>query len=257
MADPASREQIKQRILDKTWFYRFELPDGSHTKRYEDGALDPIHDTRLRMLDASLAQCWPDGVAGRNALDIACHQGYFSVQLAKRGFAQITAVDARADHIEDVKLITAGLDEQRIEAKQCDVHALSVDAVGGPFDLVLCFGLLYHLENPIGALRRAREMCKGLCVVETQVVPNMSGNVDWGSYRYVKPLMGSFGIIDETYETHGMEASVTGICLAPSTEGLIWIMEKVGFKDVQLLPCPDDGYEQLRFGKRVMVSGRV
>ncbi len=254
--DPISAE-LKQRILDKTWFYRFDLPDGTQTQRYEDGALDPIHDTRLRMLDDALKACWPDGVAGKSALDIACHQGFFSVELAKRGFAQITAVDARADHVEDVKLITQGIGEERIQAQQCDVHALSSDAVGGPFDLVLCFGLLYHLENPIGALRKAREMCSGLCVVETQVVPNMSGNVDWGSYRYVKPLMGTFGIIDETYETHGMEASVTGICLAPSTAGLMWIMEKVGFRDVQLLECPEDGYEQLRFGKRVMVSGRV
>ena len=257
MSTDLTSAELQRRIADKTWFYRFELPDGSHTKRYEDGALDPIHDTRLRMLDEALARQWPDGNSGKNALDIACHQGYFSVQLAQRGFAAVTAVDARADHIEDVQLITAGLGESRISARQCDVHALSTEAVGGPFDLVLCFGLLYHLENPIGALRRAREMCRGLCVVETQVVPNMSGNVDWGSYRYVKPLMGSFGIIDETYETHGMEASVTGICLAPSTEGLMWIMEKVGFRDVRLLACPEDGYEQLRFGKRVMVSGRV
>ena len=257
MSNPAMSAEMKQRVLDKTWFYDFELPDGSHTRRYEDGALDLIHDTRLRMLDQALGKQWPGGISGRSALDIACHQGYFSVQLARRGFAQVTAVDARADHVADVELITSAIGESRVRAQQCDVHALSTEAVGGPFDLVLCFGLLYHLENPIGALRRAREMCSGLCVVETQVVPNLSGNVDWGSYRYVKPLMGSFGIIDETYETHGMEASVTGICLAPSTEGLIWIMEKVGFKDVTLLPCPDDGYEQLRFGKRVMVSGRI
>jgi len=257
MSHDLTSAELKQRIADKTWFYRFELPDGTQTKRYEDGALDPIHDTRLSMLDDALNDCWPNGVTGKSALDIACHQGYFSVELAKRGFEPITAVDARADHIEDVKLITAGVGQPQIRAQQCDVHALSTEAVGGPFDLVLCFGLLYHLENPIGALRRAREMCSGLCVVETQVVPNMSGPVDWGSYRYVKPLMGSFGIIDETYETHGMEASVTGICLAPSTEGLMWIMEKVGFRDVKLLKCPEDGYEQLRFGKRVMVSGRV
>jgi len=88
-------------------------------------------------------------------------------------------------------------------------------------------------------------------------VPNLSGNVDWGSYRFVKPLKGSFGIIDETEETHGPEMSTLGICLAPSVDALLWIMEKVGFKDVAVVPPPEDAYEQLRFGKRVMVMGRV
>lgn len=248
---------LERQVLDKTWFYRFELPSGAETRRYEDGAFDAIHDTRLRMLDGALAQAFPQGHADKRAVDLACHQGYFSLQLAQRGFAEVVAVDARADHIADVELIRTACGQDRVRPHQSDVHLVDSTAIGGPFDLVLCFGLLYHLEDPIGALRQARALCQDLCVVETQVVPNMSGNVDWGSYRFVKPLQGVFGIIDETWETHGKEASVTGICLAPSTEGLLWIMEKVGFVDVQLLPCPDDGYEQLRFGKRVMVSGRV
>jgi len=94
-------------------------------------------------------------------------------------------------------------------------------------------------------------------VIETQVVPNMSGPVDWGSYQYVRPLRGVFGIIDEMDETHGAEASITGVCLAPSVEGLLWVMRSTGFSDVRVLPVPDDGYEQLKYGKRVMVAGRV
>lgn len=249
--------ELERQVLDKTWFYRFELPSGAVTQRYEDGAFDAIHDTRLRMLDATLTATWPQGASGRRAVDLACHQGYFSLQLARRGFAEVVAVDARAEHIADVELIRSACGVDSVRPHLSNVHALQADAIGAPFDLVLCFGLLYHLEDPIGALRQARRLCKDLCVVETQVVPNMSGNVDWGSYRFVKPLQGAFGIIDETWETHGKEASVTGICLAPSIEGLLWIMQKVGFVDVKLLPCPDDGYEQLRFGKRVMVSGRV
>jgi hypothetical protein len=73
----------------------------------------------------------------------------------------------------------------------------------------------------------------------------------------VRPLKGSFGIIDETDDTHGPEASTTGICLVPSLEALFWIMRKVGFARVELVPPPADGYEQLVHGKRVMVAGYV
>lgn len=247
---------LEARVLDKTWFYRFKLPSGAVTRSYGAGELDAIHDTRLKMLDATIAAMMPGGLAGRTAVDLACHQGWFSSQLAQRGARRVLGIDARAEHVADTTLISKALDLPQMEAVQSDVHAASAERFGR-FDLVLCFGLIYHLENPVGALRVARDLCQGICVVETQVVPNVSGNVDWGSWRFVKPLKGVFGIVDETYETHGPEMSTLGICLAPSVEGLLWIMEKVGFRDVGVVPPPPDAYEQLKFGKRVMVVGRV
>jgi hypothetical protein len=147
-----------------------------------------------------------------------------------------------------------GLSNLRVQ--HSDVHALEPARLG-QFDLVLMLGLIYHLENPIGALRQAHALTRQACVVETQVVPGMSGMVDYGSYRFVRPLKGSFGIIDETDDTHGPEASTTGICLVPSTDALMWIMRKIGFKRVDILPPPADAYEQLLHGKRVMVVGYV
>ena len=41
----------EQRLLDKTWFYRFTLPSGRITNTYDDGALDQIHESRLAMLE--------------------------------------------------------------------------------------------------------------------------------------------------------------------------------------------------------------
>ena len=58
-------------------------------------------------------------------------------------------------------------------------------------------------------------------------------------------------------ETHGPEMSTTGICLAPSVEALIWIMQKVGFKDVKMIEPEEHHYEQHRFKKRVMIAGYV
>jgi hypothetical protein len=73
----------------------------------------------------------------------------------------------------------------------------------------------------------------------------------------VRPLKGSFGIIDETEVTHGPEASITGVCLVPSLDALLWLLEKVGFSSATVLRPPDDAYEQLRYHKRVMVAARV
>jgi len=245
-----------QRLFEKTWFYRFRLPDGRVTNTYDDGALDAVHTTRLSMLRDVVRARFGDSLAGRDAIDIACHQGWFSTQLLEWGADDVLAVDARAEHIADVELIRDALHLSKLRTLQSDVHAIE-PAKLGKFDLVLMLGLIYHLENPIGALRQAFALTKHLCVIETQVVPGMSGMVDYGSYRFVRPLKGSFGIIDETDDTHGPEASTLGICLVPSVEALLWILRKIGFSRAELVPVPDDGYEQLRHGKRVMVAAYV
>lgn len=247
---------LRSRALAKTWFYPFRLPSGETTPTYDNGALDQIHHTRTQMLDAALDAEFGGRFEGLSAVDLACHQGWFSAHLAQRGFDSVLGIDARDEHVADASLIRDALALPQWRIAQSDVHALD-PAQYGQHDLVLCFGLIYHLENPVGALRVARALCKRLCLVETQVVPGLTGWVDYGSYRFVRPLKGSFGIIDETGETHGPEASTTGICLVPSVEALVWIMQRIGFSRVEVLPVPEDGYEQLVHRKRVMVAGWV
>jgi tRNA (mo5U34)-methyltransferase len=242
--------------LAKTWFYPFRLPSGGTTPTYGSGELDPIHHTRSAMLETALQAEFGADRRASSAVDLACHQGWFSAQLAQSGFGRVIGVDARPEHIADAGLIRDALHLPQIELVEADVHALDTERLG-THDLVLCFGLIYHLENPVGALRVARALTRRMCIVETQVVPGLTGWVDYGSYRFVRPLKGSFGIIDETGETHGPEASTTGICLVPSVEALVWIMDRIGFKRVEVLPVPEDGYEQLVHRKRVMVAGWV
>lgn len=251
-----SIEALEAQALSRTWFYPFRLPSGATTPSYDGGWLDSIHHTRSQMLDSVLDRDFKGRESSATAIDLACHQGWFSCQLAQRGFSQVVGVDARPEHIADAGLIRDTLGLDRITLRQSDVHDIDTQA-WGQFDVCLILGLIYHLENPVGALRVARALTRKVCIVETQVVPNMSGMVDYGSYKFVRPLMGSFGIIDEIDDTHGPEASTTGICLVPSTEALIWILRKIGFTRVELLTPPPDAYEQLLHGKRVMVAAWV
>lgn len=240
----------------REWFYSYDLPDGSTTPTYHGSDIKAIHDTRWQMLESFLDERMGGDRSSLSALDLASHQGWFAVNLVRSGFGNVLGIDARDSHVEDSSLIRDIYGFDHLRFRQGDIHALSADKTG-TFDLVLMLGLLYHLENPIGALRACRELCSGLCVIETQIVPGVNGWVDYGSYQYVRPLKGSFGIIDETGETHGPEASITGICLVPSLDALVWILHKVGFSKVDVLEPPEDAYEQLKYHKRVMVAAQV
>lgn len=249
-------EGLLKELRRRTWFYNFELPDGTRIESALEPDAQPVHVTRLEMMASALEREFGSDWSGLKVLDVACHQGYFSCHLAARG-AQVLGVDARSSHIEDSRLIARALGvDKRTEFRQSDVHDLDAETLGS-FDVVLMFGLLYHLENPVGALRLARALTARLCLVETQVSPGLSGVIDWGHYRFVKSLHGAFGIVDETEETHGGEASTTGICLVPSLDALIWIMQKLKFSEVETLKPPEGAYEQLRYGKRVLVAARA
>jgi tRNA (mo5U34)-methyltransferase len=248
---------LLERIQERPWFYDFDLPNGQAAPCRTPDHVKPIHTTRLEMLWTALnPYIAANGGDWRrfSAIDIACHQGFFTSQLARRGCRSVLGIDARTEHIADAQLIQQAYGLANLRFAQHDVFAVK-PADLGTFDIVVCFGLLYHVDNPVGLLRLCRELTRGVCVIETQVVPNMSGMVDWGSYEYVRPLQGSFGIIDELAETHAPEASTTGICLCPSLEALVWIMKRLGFARVEQIAPPAGGYEQHRWNKRVVVAG--
>lgn len=245
-----------QKAHSKEWFYCFDLPDGSTTSTYHDDEIHQIHNTRWHMMESYLDRYLGPDKQAFSVLDLACHQGWFAYKLASIGFASVLGIDARQSHVDDSNLISSIFTMQQLSFQQGDIHELTSERLG-KFDVVSMLGLLYHLENPVGALRVCRELCQNVCIIETQVVPGMSGFVDYGSYQYVRPLKGSFGIIDEMGDTDGPEASVTGICLVPSLDALMWLLEKVGFSSAVVIEPPEDAYEQLRHHKRVMVAARV
>ena len=242
-------------VASRPWFYEFDLPDGRTTTSYLPPGVAEIHTTRLQMLETALAPVVNGDWAGHSVIDVACHQGYFASHLARKG-CQVLGIDARAEHIADTELIARAYGLPNLRSAQHDINILRPDELG-KFDITLMLGLLYHIENPVGAIRLARALTRKACVIETQVVPNMTGVVDWGSYKFQRPLVASFGIIDETAEIHAPEASTTGICVTPSYEALLFLMRKLGFGRIERIPVPDGGYEQLASGKRVMVIGYV
>jgi hypothetical protein len=251
-----SETALLERVRARQWFYEFELPDGTRTRSALPAGVEAIHTTRLAMLDAVLDRAVGKQCRGLTALDLACHQGWFALQLARRGFDSILAVDARAEHLADTQLMADVAGVKTLKPLQLDIEdARACDL--GVHDVTLMLGLLYHLENPVRALRLARAVTRRLLVIESQVVPHLAGVVDWGSWRFQRHMVGNFGIIDETDETHAPEASVRGICLAPSAEALEWLLGRVGFARVERLLPPPDGHEQLVGHKRAMFAAHV
>jgi len=77
-----------------------------------------------------------------------------------------------------------------------------------------------------------------------------------GFLQKSKPIVGSFAIVDESAEimSDNKESNLSPITVLPSLPGLLWILSRIGFSRTEIVAVPDDGYEQLKSGNRVMIA---
>jgi SAM-dependent methyltransferase len=98
------------------------------------------------------------------ALDLGCGAGYFSKVLLDLGM-RVTGMDLRSGNIElcmqrypEIAFRPINLDD----LSEADAKTI------GRYDLVLMFGLLYHLESPLQVIRRLAPCIGRVAIVETR-----------------------------------------------------------------------------------------
>jgi SAM-dependent methyltransferase len=101
--------------------------------------------------------------------DLGCNEGLYSCEFALRG-ASVVGVEGRQSNIEKARFAKKMLGLDNLELEQADVRSLSREKFGA-FDVVLCWGLLYHLDTPelFEFGRQVREICDGIAIVDTQI----------------------------------------------------------------------------------------
>lgn len=250
-AEPSPLEDL---ALQKRWFYSFELPSGRRTECVLPPEIAKIHDTRWAMLYEALEPLCAGDFSRLSCLDIGCNQGYFAVKLAQLGCRPVIGIDARAAHIRDADLMSRVWEHKHLQFRQLDLWQINPESFG-QFDVVSLLGVLYNLENPIGALRLARALARRAVVIETQVAPDLGGRINWGSKDNLQPVHGSFALIDQSGEADLSFAGLTGLSLCPGREALMTTMRRLGFTNIEILPPPPDAYEQFVTGHRIFVVG--
>lgn len=143
----------------------------------------------------------------RSAIDVACGAGYFSALLTSAGL-DVTGVDGRRNNVDECRRRQPGVQFELFDAEDRAIRGL------GTFDLVLCFGLLYHLENPLLAIRHLHALTGTLLLVEGVVFPGD------------QPIM---GLVDET---HSDDQGLNYFAFYPTEACLQKMLFKAGFANV-------------------------
>ncbi len=154
------------------WYHKIELPGGVVTPGWA-----PISPAAYRV---------PADLSGKSVLDVGAWDGFWTFEALKRGAKRVLAIDDFSDHLGsatnaerrawatfDFCREALGYAEDRCQRREMSVYDISEEQVGR-FDIVFCFGTLYHLRHPLLALDRLAAVCDSEIYVESAVLDDFS-----------------------------------------------------------------------------------
>lgn len=192
----------RRKFYSGGWWHSFELPDGSLI----EGVCD-LPGLRHRIAQFPI----PNDLRGKRVLDIGAWDGWFSFEMEGRG-AEVMAIDVFDN--PRFREIHSRL-SSRVDYRKMDVYDLHPDRTGR-FDIVLFFGVLYHLKHPLLALERVCSVCTGLAAVDSFILKGEP-----------RPIL-------EFYETAELGGQ-TDNWVGPSLSCLIAMCRTAGFARVDFL----------------------
>jgi FkbM family methyltransferase len=163
-----------------------------------------------------------------SALDAGCGVGFFA-KILQDASLTVHAFDGRSENVAQARTRFPQITFELGDVENPAIRNL------GQFDFVLCFGLLYHLENPLMAIRNLHALTGECLLLESMCFPDEE---PWMMLRE---------------EPNREDQSLTDVAFYASEGGLVKMLYRAGFKAVyrvSALPDHDDFRETPEHARR-------
>jgi len=127
-------------------------------------------------------------------VDLGCLEGGYAVQFARMGFDTL-GIDARKENIDNCNYVKSKLNLPNLNFAQDDVRNLHNY---GKFDIVLCYGLLYHLNDPVNFLQTIAACTNKLLFLNTHFAPEHDVRYSLGAINnlLIAPIQKRTGLLE-------------------------------------------------------------
>lgn len=168
-----TQEQINEMNTIR-WWHRIKLPNGDYTPgevRHGADGDDTWVTNRFGI---------PTDLSNKTVLDIGAWDGFFSFESEKRGAALVIAADATLEDggnwggTKGFKFAKNVLNS-KVEYQELNIETgknlQTMKQTQDTFDIILCYGVLYHLKSPLHAVENICKFAKlgGIILLETAV----------------------------------------------------------------------------------------
>ena len=146
--------------------------------------LPPVSDGRLRRFLQIARDFAGKPLSELRVLDLACLEGHYAIEFAMHG-ADVVAIELREKNLVKACFVKDYLNLERLHLYRDDVRNLSREKYG-EFDLVICSGILYHLDVPdvFHFVRRIHEVCTRLTIFDTQIALRPTEEIEFEGKTY-------------------------------------------------------------------------
>ncbi len=209
----AFAELVRHQVqAEPYWFQKLEVMPGLFSPGWSDPANDKLPYYGL-----------PADLTGKRVLDIGCAEGFFSFEAERRGAREVIGIDSFPDSIRRFHIVKAAR-QSNANAFLMNVYDLDPKRLG-TFDVVLFYGVFYHLKHPQLALERIRSICTGDLLFQTHMheEPSVKGT-PWAKF-FPHGMMS--GANQELFDPTVFWLFNSACCLA--------MLDHVGFTDMKVL----------------------
>ncbi len=170
-------ETARKEVEVANWYHSFELMPGLWTPG--------VHRTDSRALLNDRFGL-PETLEGKTALDIGALDGPHSFELERRG-AKVTSIDIQSPDVTGYNAARKVLGSKN-EYFQGSVYGLSDILAGRSFDIILYFGVWYHLKHPVLAFEQIASVLNpdGVVLFEGEALKNYAARPDGTSHPDAK-----------------------------------------------------------------------
>ncbi len=208
------------------WNFQYDI--GSDT------TLDPIADHKLLRRIAGRKNLFMNPLLtsgylkGKRVLDLGSNSGYWSyITLAEGGASFVQGIEASPELVEQANFVfeKKGMIPGSYDFRLDDAYSY-LRETEDRFDVVLCLGFFYHINDPLALLQLMRRVCRGFTVIDTIVHKSDEALIS------VRPVQRK-SVIDE--------ANIT-LELVSSPKAIHWLAEEAGYVATRDLT---DDYEKI------------
>lgn len=156
-------------VQTANWYHSFEVLPGLWTPGVHRTDSANLLNSRFNM---------PEDLTGKTALDIGALDGPHSFEMERRG-AKVTSVDIQSPDVTGYSTASK-IRGSRNEYIQGSVYGLKEILGGRTFDIILFFGVWYHLKHPVLAFEQIASVLSpdGVVHFEGEALKNFAARTD-------------------------------------------------------------------------------
>ncbi|NCF50244.1 DUF1698 domain-containing protein [Gammaproteobacteria bacterium] len=249
-----SKQEMEGEIQRLAPFHhKVDLPYG--LKTYDPGSSQRHREqTRLDSLTRhafpKLLEACGGTLEGKRVIDVACNAGGFSVEAARLGAEYVLGFDVADRYLDQANFIKRALDLEQVEYRKMALADCD-EAKIGMFDIAFCFGILYHLENPVYEMKKLASVTRDIMLIDANVYQApFSRKSLW---KMTVPRV----IESDDKTTTALWRTEKRCQFKPNVRAVVEMLDVLGFPKVEILKPRERGLEFRYYrGKRVTFLAR-